>query len=127
LNYFAETQEMLKLLHLMNYLKEPNLLLNIKKTNRWRASFQLAQPQTLPKKIGRNPKNKRAKKKGGVGGIPPRSSISPSEARRLCQISLFKFVHQIWQNYFKNLRGFNLEDTILKAYLSLDFFNSADS
>ena len=67
MNYFAETQEMLKLLHLMNYLKEPNLLLNIKKTNRWRASFQLAQPQTLPKKIGRNPKNKRAKKKGGGG------------------------------------------------------------
>ena len=73
------------------------------------------------------PKKQKGKKEGGVGGIPPRSSISPSEARRLCQISLFKFVHQIWQNYFKNLRGFNLEDTILKAYLSLDFFNSADS
>jgi hypothetical protein len=42
---------------------------------------------------------------GGVGGIPPRPSVPLSGARRLCQISLFGFVYQIWQNDFKSLRG----------------------
>ena len=45
----------------------------------------------------------RARRKGGVGGIPPRPSVPPSEARRLCQISLFGFVYQIWQDNFKSM------------------------
>ena len=42
-------------------------------------------------------------RRGLGGGMPSRPSVPPSEARRLCQISLFGFVYHIWQNDFKSM------------------------
>ena len=50
----------------MNYLKELNLLLNIKQTNRWRANFVGAASNPAEKNRAK-PEKQKGKKEGGLG------------------------------------------------------------